>query len=91
MAAKLAGQGKRSVPVFCDQSAAYKLRKGQAVGWANKAVIAEKRDEVARRKRIAQLLHRSRCVDNAAAGRKLLDELEAAQDSHRAPRRDLGV
>lgn len=79
VAAKLAGQGKRSVPVFCDQSAAYKLRKGQAVGWANKAVIAEKRDEVARRKRIAQLLHRSRCVDNAAAGRKLLDELEAAQ------------
>ena len=28
------GDGKRRVPVFCEQSADYKLRKGRAIGWA---------------------------------------------------------
>ena len=45
------GDGKRRVPVFCEQSADYKLRKGRAIGWANYNVIEEKRKEELRRKK----------------------------------------
>ena len=48
------GDGKRRVPVFCEQSADYKLRKGRAIGWANYNVIEEKRREERRRKKIDQ-------------------------------------
>ena len=43
------GDGKRRVPVFCEQSADYKLRKGRAIGWANYNVIEEKRREAQRK------------------------------------------
>ena len=79
------GDGKRRVPVFCEQSADYKLRKGRAIGWANYNVIEEKRREEQRRKKIDQLLHKARCVNSAAEGRKILNELEQALSNELAP------
>ena len=79
------GDGKRRVPVFCEQSADYKLRKGRAIGWANYNVIEEKRREEQRRKKIDQLLHKARCVNNAAEGQKILNELEKALEQTLAP------
>ena len=82
---KVQAVGKRRVPVFCDQSADYRLRKGRAIGWANYNVIEEKRREEQRRKKIDQLLHKARCVNNAAEGQKILTELEKALEGSLAP------
>ena len=82
---KVQAVGKRRVPVFCDQSADYRLRKGRAIGWANYNVIEEKRREEQRRKKIEQLLHKARCVNNAAEGQKILNELEKALEGSLAP------
>ena len=79
------GDGKRRVPVFCEQSADYKLRKGRAIGWANYNVIEEKRKEELRRKKIDQLLHKARCVNNAEEGQKILSDLEKALEGSLAP------
>ena len=82
---KVQAVGKRRVPVFCDQSADYRLRKGRAIGWANYNFIEEKRREEQRRKKIDQLLHKARCVNSAAEGQKVLDELEKALEGSLAP------
>ena len=82
---KVQAVGKRRVPVFCDQSADYRLRKGRAIGWANYNVIEEKRREEQRRKKIDQLLHKARCVNNAAEGQKILTDLEKALEGSLAP------
>ena len=57
----------------------------KAIGWANYNVIEEKRREEQRRKKIEQLLHKARCVNNAAEGQKILTELEKALEGSLAP------
>ena len=79
------GDGKRRVPVFCEQSADYKLRKGRAIGWANYNVIEEKRREEHVGRRSTNYCIKARCVNNAEEGQKILSDLEKALEGSLAP------